>query len=379
MSKEKKMSLKDLDQVVGGTEVTGTKDNDLIIGIGNSNMVIDGGDGNDFIKSGDGDDTLEGGRGDDVLIGGGGADILVGGEGSDYMDGGYRDNADDVATGGAGDDVFVWGVSGDGNDTFNGGEGTDILGLDFDTLEADNVKDAYDKGNFTIALTDANGNSVEITEGMWDADGNLMLPNDVSGVITGPEGSTMTFENVEAIAMYNTDSVNLILGGNAAELIVGADRNSNYIDAGAGGDVIVGGESSDHIDGGNHGDLIFGGGGNDYISGGSGDNADDTAFGGQGNDIFAWGLSGDGNDTFYGGEGNDSLKLNLGNDDSIQEAYNNGAFEIVLTDADGNSVEITTEMWDINGNLKLAEGVSGVITGPDKDTLTFTDVEIIRT
>jgi Ca2+-binding RTX toxin-like protein len=379
MSKEKKMSLKDLDQVVGGTAITGTKNNDTIVIIGNDNMVIDGGDGNDFIKSGDGDDILVGGQGNDVLVGGAGADILMGGEGSDYMDGGYRDNADDTASGGAGDDVFVWGVTGDGNDTFNGGEGTDILGLDFDTLEADNVKDAYENGNFTIALTNADGNSVEITEGMWDANGNLVLPDDVSGVITGPEGNTMTFENVESIAMYNTDSFNLMLGGNAAELIVGADRNSNYIDAGAGGDIIVGGESDDHIDGGNDGDLIYGGGGNDYITGGSGDNADDLAFGGQGNDIFAWGISGDGNDVFHGGEGNDSLKLGLENDDSIQEAYNNGDFEITLTDADGNSVEITTAMWDADGNLKLAEGISGVITGPDQDTLTFTDVEIIRT
>lgn len=379
MSKEKKMSLKELDQVVGGTAITGTKDNDALIVIGNGDVTIDGGAGNDFIKSGDGDDTLVGGQGNDALIGGAGADNLNGGEGNDYLDGGYQDNADDTATGGAGNDVFVWGVSGDGNDSFDGGEGTDILGLDFDTIEANNVKEAYDDGVFTIGLTNADGDSVEITADMWDADGNLALPDDVSGVITGPEGNTMTFENVEIIAMYNTDSYKTLLGGDSADLIVGADRNSNYIDAGAGGDIIVGGESSDHIDGGNDGDLIYAGGGNDYISGGSGDNADDVAFGGQGDDIFAWGITGDGNDFFDGQDGNDNLKLGLENDDSIQEAYNNGDFAIALTDGDGNSVEITADMWDADGNLNLPEGVSGVITGPDQDTLTFTDVEVIRT
>ena len=143
-----------------------------------------------------------GASGDDTLYGGAGEDTLYGGAGDDTMDGGYRDGADDVASGGAGDDTFTWGLSGDGNDTFHGGPGSDTLELDLLTVDAETIKGAYEAGDWSIELTDGAGNLIEITDDMWDADGNLHLPDGVNGVITGTDGETMTFDGVETISAY---------------------------------------------------------------------------------------------------------------------------------------------------------------------------------
>lgn len=373
----KTIPLDELDKVVGGIAFTGSNNDDIMISIGDSGDSFDGGRGDDYIKGGGGDDTLTGGQGDDTLMGGHGADVIDGGEGNDYLDGGYQDNADDVVSGGAGDDIFVWGVSGDGNDSFDGGEGNDILGLDFDSLDESNVKGAYDNGTLDITLTDAGGNPVAITDEMWDSNGNLILPDGTSGVITGPDGDTMTFENVETIGTIDTNAVFGITGSDNANLISGADRNSNIIRGGGGNDILLGGQSDDTIAGGDGSDVIFGGGGDDILDGGESDGANDRVFGGDGNDTFIWGITGDGNDYFNGQDGNDSLALDMGTNDSIQAAFENGDIVIALTDSNGNAVEITADMWDDNGNLIIPQGAGGVITGPDQNTLTFTNVETI--
>ena len=147
------------------------------------------------------DSSIAGTGGDDTLVGGSGEDVLSGGGGDDVLSGGEGDDADDVAFGGSGDDVFIWGLNGDGDDTFHGGQGTDTLELDLSTVTSNNIQDAYDTGEFTIELTDGDGNSVPVTDSMWDADGNLQLPDGVSGVITGSGGNTVTFDGVEAIAI----------------------------------------------------------------------------------------------------------------------------------------------------------------------------------
>ena len=170
--KDKEMSMDDLDQVVGGAGwQKGTKDDDFMVG----------------------------GDGDDKMVGKGGEDFLVGGGGDDILDGGYKDGADDIAVGGEGDDTFLWGLTKDGSDTFIGGEDNDTIELDMGTVSENNIQDAFNNGTWTIELTDANGNPVEITDDMWDSKGNLILPPESSGVITGPNGDTLTFSGVEKI------------------------------------------------------------------------------------------------------------------------------------------------------------------------------------
>ncbi len=146
------------------------------------------------------DDIMFGSGDDDKMVGMGGADTMIGGDGDDTMDGGYKDGANDVAIGGAGDDVFYWGVTGDGNDTFIGGEDNDTIKLDLHTVTETTIHEAWTNGTFEIELVDGNGNSVEVTSDMWNDDGELILPDDVSGVITGPGGAALAFSEVEKIS-----------------------------------------------------------------------------------------------------------------------------------------------------------------------------------
>jgi Ca2+-binding RTX toxin-like protein len=169
--KDKPMSMDELDQVVGGAG---------------------------WIKGTGGDDTIIGGDGDDKIVGKGGEDFIVGGDGDDTLDGGYKDGADDIVVGGAGDDTFYWGLTKDGSDTFIGGADNDKIELDLATVSENNIQDAYNNGTFDIQVTDSNGNPVEITDDMW-VNGALVLPDEASGTITGPNGDTLTFSGVETI------------------------------------------------------------------------------------------------------------------------------------------------------------------------------------
>ena len=69
-------------------------------------------------------------------------------------------------------------------------------------MNADTIQQAYDSGDWTIELTDADGNSVETTDDMWDENRNLNLPDGATGVITGTDGETLTFDGVETIKTY---------------------------------------------------------------------------------------------------------------------------------------------------------------------------------
>lgn len=88
--------------------------------------VITGGKGNDKIHGGNGDDLLSGGKGNDKLFGGKGNDTLVGGAGSDQLKGDQ------------GNDTLVYAMAESGrcdNDRYDGGNGRDILRLEFTQAE----------------------------------------------------------------------------------------------------------------------------------------------------------------------------------------------------------------------------------------------------
>ena len=161
-----------------------------------SDMMI-GTDGRDSMRGGDGNDYMQGGAGNDIMRGDDGSDVLIGGAGNDTLDGGNWDGANDIAHGGEGDDTYLWRVHGEGDDVFVGGPGNDTIklwNLDSGTLES-----VWENGSFDITLEDSQGNNVEITSDMFDERGNLILPPDCSGVITGPTGETLTFDGVEKI------------------------------------------------------------------------------------------------------------------------------------------------------------------------------------
>lgn len=155
---------------------------------------------------------------------------------------------------------------------------------------------------------------------------------------------------------------------------------AGYIRGGTDDDFLVGTDGNDTLYGRGGADFLSAGDGDDKMDGGARDGAGDVAFGGDGDDTYYWGLSKDGSDTFIGGEGTDVLKLDLeltGNYD-IKGAFESGAWDISVLDSNNNPIQITDDMWDSNGHLNLPPGSSGQIIGPTGETLSFSDVEIIR-
>ncbi len=201
----------ELEMVVGGKGAPGGQDGAQSADSGNAQPRDDkkhhpqrGADHDDTLTDETGKDTLYGGQEDDDLYGGDGSDLLLGGRGDDTLDGGWEDGSDDLAMGGEGDDTFIWGLSGDGNDTFEGGEGENRLELDLSSLDEEygNLRQAFEDKTFSIALTDADGDPVELTGDLWDDEGNLNLPEGVTGTITGPYGETLSFTNVKTVTKY---------------------------------------------------------------------------------------------------------------------------------------------------------------------------------
>jgi Ca2+-binding RTX toxin-like protein len=97
------------DLVTGGGSLSGSNQNDLILG-------------------GPGDDIIDGRPGDDCILGGGGNDLLYGHQGNDVLIGGP---GDDILYGGPGDDILI---GGPGYDICDGGPGSDICDLSCDEM-----------------------------------------------------------------------------------------------------------------------------------------------------------------------------------------------------------------------------------------------------
>ena len=260
-----------------------------------------------------GNETIRGTSKDDTLIGGSGNDSIYGLGGDDYIEGG---RGDDTLSGGLGEDTFFHFYDGDDTITdFTPGEDRFVL----KGVNAADYKLHYDAetGNSTLSYN----------------------------------GYTITFENAEVTAA----DIDLVTTGD--------DMWSDEVSGGEGNDTIYD----------NYGDdTIHGGGGDDYIYGSGGS---DDVFGGEGDDTFAWNVftrtEHDSESNFDGGEGDNTIQLNVWPDD-----FTDGDITMELTDADGNPVRITDDMWDGN-NLVLPEGVSGTITAGDGNVLHFTNVSTI--
>lgn len=163
-----------------------------------------GSDADDYLAGGEGHDAFAGGAGNDTIDGGDNSDLLSGDAGDDVLDGGFGDNADDIVFGGSGDDVYFWSPSGDGSDRFDGGDGNDRIALDLlgGGVQASSLEGGIASGEIVVALVDADGNAVEITPEMFTAEGNMVLPEGVSGTITGANGDVLTFRDVETIEAH---------------------------------------------------------------------------------------------------------------------------------------------------------------------------------
>jgi len=197
----------------------------------------------------------------------------------------------------------VFGATGDeigtGSQLLSGSSGTvSITG--YDQISA--IELAASDGAFRLTGADFSSTSVEFdvleefTVAITDADGD-----------TATETIAVEFDNNNV--MTGTDEAEVFVGGPEAEIISG----------GGGDDVITGGPGDDTIDGGEGADTIDGGAGNDTITGDTDgdanddtyDGGDDTITGGDGNDTID---GGEGNDVIYGEEGDDTIDGEAGDD-----------------------------------------------------------------
>lgn len=326
----------------GDDQLYGEGDADLIFG-GQGRDVLDGGAGIDRLEGDSVEshtdaspvwglpdtDYLDGGAGDDVLLGYDHNDVLLGGDGADQLVGddypatlpfGYPEAAGgrpvgaDYLDGGAGDDLLFGGL---GEDVLLGSDGTD-------ELHGDNVTGGswyefiFSGTNLGfIPVINPTGRPARFT-----ADG-------YADYLDGGAGSDI---------LVGDGGDDIVLGGTDNDFLFGDDQSTftvtpgtDWLDGGAGDDLLNGGRGTDALFGGDGNDLLFGDsadptiGADDTLDGGAGD---DELQGGGGNDLLEGGLGndlmfgGDGGDSLYGGAGLDELQGGLGADVLDGEADN---------------------------------------------------------
>ncbi|WP_020588585.1 DUF4214 domain-containing protein [Desulfobacter curvatus] len=243
--------------------LTGGSGNDQLTG-NNGTDSLAGADGDDLLDGGGGDDTLAGGDGNDQLTGGGGSDILMGNAGEDILDGGLEA---DSFTGGGGNDIFVISNASHSSglaETFDGGEGTDTIRLDF---------------SGTLDLSYATITDVESIT--FNSDGNtLTLTADQLAALTSITGSA----GAEDTVIVTTPGLLRITDTLFTDIDTfqgGDDGSNDIIDDTALGLTLIGGNNADYIEGGTGADTLQGNAGGDvyaYLQGEDSRYAGETAF-----------------------------------------------------------------------------------------------------
>jgi Ca2+-binding RTX toxin-like protein len=160
----------------------------------NAPQVTFAGAGSDEIVGGGFDDHLDGREGDDTLWGGDGDDVLHGGPGDDVL---FAGNGDDELYGHIGDDT----LRGDGgHDTLTGGDGADIL--------------------------------------------------------FGGQGNDSLSGNIGRDTLAGGPGADTLMGGDDDDVLIGRDDlDADYLNGGAGDDILIAG-AGDHLNGGPGADLF---------------------------------------------------------------------------------------------------------------------------
>ncbi len=140
---------------------------------------------------------------------------------------------------------------------------------------------------------------------------SLSLTNNTFSITRNQTTTTLSAAGVNSIEIYGYDGDDGIT--------IGAGIIGCYVDAGAGNDVIYGGDGNDTITSGGGKDKAFGGIGDDRVAGNGGHDmlfgepGKDRLYGGDGNDTLDGGSSTDrmwgdaGNNTYYGQGGDDYI------------------------------------------------------------------------
>lgn len=260
------------DSDAGGDVIYGDAGNDSIMG-GAGDDMIDGGTDNDGLWGGVGNDTILGGAGDDGLFGevgndaltaGGGNDSAHGNDGNDTLlgdagtDSLYGEEGDDRIEGGRDADTLKGGA---GADTLLGGEGTDYLegGLGADTYVF-NLGDGGKNGLGQVDTVIESGTDTTFVFGVGVARQDVMVrkngtSSDLVVTYGGSDSFIVTngsnlgsaifrFADGTSVGLAEMMSVRLT-GGSGPDTLQGSDDANDWLDGGAGADVMIGGWGND--------------------------------------------------------------------------------------------------------------------------------------
>ena len=213
-----KSSVVDIEEFAVGTAM-GTTVNATDVG---NSLGIFGNIGNDNLTGTAFGDEISGSDGNDTLVGGGGVDDL---------------------SGGAGNDVILVASQDDLNDFIEGGENSDPLSPDFDS-----IRFTATAAGASLVLVEANLSDVE----------QVVIAN-AAGV------ATTNTANIDAsgidnyfLAIIGNGGANILTGTNSApgDFLVGNAGNDTII-GGVGADVLIGGLGADSLTGGADNDTFI--------------------------------------------------------------------------------------------------------------------------
>ncbi|MBY5359431.1 RTX toxin, partial [Rhizobium leguminosarum] len=339
--------------------------------------TITGGAFNDTLNGGAGADTLIGGDGNDTYIVDHAGDIVteVADEGTDtvrttlasYTLGsdlenlayigtlafaGTGNDLDNVITGGAAVDTLSGGV---GNDTLNGGAGADTLigGTGDDTYIVDNA------GDIVTEAADAGIDTVRTTLAAHTLAANV---------------ENLTYIGTATFTGAGNLLDNIIIGGVAADKLMGAGGNDTLI-GGAGADTMLGGTGDDVyvvdiatdlvIENVNEGTDTVRTALASYTLGNNVENliyTGSASFTGTGNALANTITGGAGNDVLNGGTGADTLIGGAGNDTYIVD--NAGDIVTEAADAGTDTVRATSANYTLAANVEnLSFAGLGIFVG----------------
>jgi Ca2+-binding RTX toxin-like protein len=370
------------DRVDNGDGLSGPGFNDDVINAGAGNDTVLAGLGDDSVQGGTGADSLSGESGNDTLLGQGGTDTLIGGAGDDSLEGGA---GNDVLYGDGGTaarwsyDVYTRDFTSANGQAFTiesgtlAGSGTsagfDVTGHgqqatgqfdpnDYGIIYTSNLIASADgvyrfattsDDGSTIRILDSNGNPLTFTNQIGTT--GSFLDNDFHQAATTRFGD-VTLEAGQSYTIEVRYWENL--GGNVLSGTVtlpgGAVQDLASSPLIVGSDAIVG---NDFLDGGAGADLLFGEGGDDTLIVGE----NDTLFGGDGDDLFVIeppAETGTGTITIVGGEGGET------NGDTLFLSPEARKADITFTNTDD-----------------AAGGLSGSFTLSDGTLVNFSEIENI--
>jgi len=318
------------DQLSGIEAVSGSFDNDTLIGDANGN-------------------TLQGSKGDDWLMGNAGDDALFGEFGFDWVS--YTDATSAVTV-----DLAAG--------TASGGDGNDVLG-EFEAVAGSKFND--------ILTGDWNNNTLEGRSGNDTLDGGAGLDTLVGGagndsyIVDDP--ADIITENLNAGADKVNSSVSYTLSSNVENLILTGAASINGTGNGL-ANVLTGNSAANQLKGGAGNDTLDGKGGNNTLTGGSG------------NDIFKFTTKGHSDKITDYNVANDTIQL----ENSVFTALTAtgplaaGQFKVGAQAADANDFIVYNNatgalLYDADGNgANSAVQIATVGVGL---SMTNTDIVVI--